>query len=71
MAGITLTQAETELALWLAADRAVATSQSYNIGGRTLTRADAGEIRENIVFWDKQVKRLSRSGIRVTGGTPL
>ena len=71
MVGITLTQAEAQLALWLAADQAVAAGQSYTISGRTLTRADAREIRGNIVFWDKQVKRLSRGGIRVTGGTPL
>ena len=70
MAGITLSQAETQLALCMAADTAVATSQSYNMGGRALTRADAKEIRENIVFWDKQVKRLTRGGIRVTGATP-
>jgi len=71
MAGITLLQAETQLALWLAADTAVATSQSYNMGGRSLTRANANEIRENIVFWDKQVKRLSRGGIGSRGGTPV
>jgi len=70
MAGITLTQAETQLTAWLAADTAVATGQAYTIGGRSLTRANAREIRENIVFWDHQVKRLTRGGIRVTGATP-
>jgi len=70
MAGITLTQAEAQLALWMAADTAVATGQAYTVGGRSLTRADAKEIRNNIVFWDAQVKRLSRGGIRVRGGTP-
>lgn len=70
MAGITLTQAETQLTSWMAADTAVATGQSYTIGGRSLTRANAKEIRENIVFWDKQVKRLTRGGIRIRGGTP-
>lgn len=70
MAGITLAQAETQLASWLAADTAVATGQSYSIGGRSLTRANAKEIRDNIVFWDKQVKRLTRGGIRIRGGTP-
>ena len=59
MAGITITQAEAQLATWLAADTAVATGQAYAIGGRSLTRANAREIRENIVFWDKQVKRLT------------
>ena len=70
MAGITLAQAETQLALWLAADAAVAAGQSYSIGEQSLTRANAREIRENITFWDQQVRRLDRGGIRVTGGTP-
>lgn len=71
MAGITLTQAQAQLASWLAADTAVAQGQSYAIGTRSLTRAQAGEIRENIEFWDRQVKRLTRGGgIRVRGITP-
>lgn len=71
MSGITLVQAETQLASWLAADAAVATGQSYKIGGRSLERANAKEIRDNIVFWDKHVHRLTRGGIRVRGGTPV
>ena len=71
MAGITLSQAESQLSSWLAADSAVANGQSYSIAGRSVTRADASEIRENIQFWDRQVKRLSRGGIRVRGGTPV
>ena len=70
MAGITLEQAETQLAVWLEADTAVASGQAYSVAGRSLTRADAGEISNKIVFWDKQVKRLTRGGIRVTGGIP-
>lgn len=70
MAGITLAQAETQLAAWLAADTAVASGQAYTVGGRSLTRANAREIRENITYWDKKVQRLTRGGIRVRGGTP-
>jgi len=70
MAGITLAQAETELALWLAADAKVATGQSYSIAGRSLARADAKEIRDNITYWDFHVKRLTRGGIRVRHATP-
>jgi len=70
MVGITLAQAETQLAAWLEADTAVASGQAYSVGGRSLTRANAKEIRDNIVFWDKQVKRLTRGGLRVRGGTP-
>ena len=66
MAGITLAQAEAQLDRWMAADIAVSTSQSHDMDGVQLTRADAKQIRENIVFWDGQVKRLTRGGIRVS-----
>lgn len=59
MAGITLTQAETQLTAWLAASEAVATNQSYSIGNRSLTRADAKEIREQVTFWNNMVETLT------------
>lgn len=62
MAGITLTQAEDHLALWIAADAAVATGQSYSVRGRQLTRADAAEIRQNLDYWEGKVKSLARTG---------
>ena len=71
MAGITLAQAEAQLALWLAADAAVASGQSYTIGGRSLTRANAREIRENIDFWDARVQKLTRGGMSIKGATPV
>jgi len=75
MPGITLAQAETQLALWLAADAAVASGQSYTIGGRSLTRANAREIRENIDYWDAKVKEISSAsatgGIKIYGATPV
>lgn len=71
MTGITQAQAQAHLDEWLAADLAVSKGQAYSIGGRTLSRADAATIRENIEFWDRQVKRLSRGGIKVFGGTPV
>lgn len=59
MAGITLEQAETQLAQWLAASTAVASSQSYEISGRKLTRADAATIRDNIDYWERKVQKLT------------
>jgi hypothetical protein len=63
MAGITLVQAEAQLAAWLAADAALAGSQSYTItvngSSRQLTRANAAEVRKNIEFWDGRVKSLA------------
>jgi len=61
MAGTTLAQAEAQLSLWLAADAAVSASQSYSIAGRSLSRADAGEITRKINYWESKVQLLSRS----------
>lgn len=65
--GITLAQAQAQLATWLAADAAVARNQRYRIdtgngGYRELVRADALEIRNNVKFWDDKVKELSPAG---------
>lgn len=61
MAGITLAQAEAKLQLWLNAEEAVASGQSYSIGSRSLTRANLTEISERINYWNGQVKTLSAS----------
>jgi len=77
MAGITLAQATAQLALWLAADAAVASGQSYAMGEKTLTLANAGEIRKNIEFWNAKAQGLSmtsasrRTGPVIRGATPV
>ena len=67
---ISLTQAQTQLDAWLAADTAVASRQSYTVNGRSVTRADAAEITQKIEYWAAKVDTLSgtrRRGIaRVT-----
>ncbi|MBF0308119.1 MAG: hypothetical protein HQL56_01135 [Magnetococcales bacterium] len=63
--------AQTHLDEWLAADLAVAKNQAYQIAGRTITRADAKEIRENIDYWQNQLSRARRSGIRIRSITPV
>ncbi len=60
MAGITLETAEKQLALWIEAATAVASNQSYSINNRSLTRADAGAIQNQIDFWDTKCKSLGR-----------
>ena len=72
MAGITLAQAEAKLTLWLAADDAVATGQSYTIGSRSLTRADSSLIQERIEYWNSKVIELSEneSGIVISQLSP-
>lgn len=63
MAGITLAQAEAKLTVWMAAEEALATSQSYEIevegNRRQLTRADLGEIGKRVTYWHNMVVRLS------------
>ena len=61
MAGITLAQAEAQLAAYLAAETAVLSGQSYEIAGRSLRRADLEQIRLGIATWDARVKALSAS----------
>ena len=69
MAGITLAQAEAQLASYLAAETAVLAGQSYSIGGRSLTKANLQFIQQGIEIWNKRVQSLSRSGkIRVRSG---
>lgn len=63
MAGITLAQAQAQLAAWLAASLAVASNQSYEIpqgnGQRKLTRANAAEIGQQVTFWNQKVTELT------------
>lgn len=64
MAAITLAQAQSHLQSWLDADIALTEGQSYAIdvagSRRTLTRADAAEVRKNIDYWSSMVTRLQR-----------
>lgn len=59
MAGITLEQAEAQLASYLAAETAVLTGQSYEINGRKLTRADLDSIQAGITAWNSRIVSLS------------
>ena len=40
-----------KLKVWLDAEEAIATGQSYQIGTRMLTRADLKEVREEMEYW--------------------
>lgn len=63
MAGITLVQAEAKLALWLAAEEALATSQEYAIdvdgSRRMLKRSDLAEVAKRIDYWNGKVQSLT------------
>lgn len=71
MAGITLTDAQDMLSVWLAAEAKVAQGQSYTIGSRSLTRADLSHIAERVSYWQGKVNELAGggAGIRVRGIT--
>ena len=51
--------ATTHLNAWLAADIACAAGQSYSIGSRTVTRADAVTIRQQIAYWQNVIESLT------------
>lgn len=57
---LTLTQAQTALDAWIAADLSVAKGQSYSMNGRTLTLANSKEIREQIQYWERRVSAFEQ-----------
>ncbi len=73
MAGITLAQAEAQLALYLqVSEDIVQSGQSTAILGRTFQAADLATVNQAIEFWDGKCKQLSANstgGIRVRGLT--
>ncbi len=64
MSAISLDTAKKKLETWLEAEEALSSSQSYTVGTLTLTRADLGQVRKNIEFWEKKVTELERRGGR-------
>ena len=58
MSAWTLEEARTRLKMWLDAEAAVATGQSYQLGSKRLDRANLYQIREEIHMWKKEVEDL-------------
>ena len=46
---------------WLEAELELTTHQSYKIGSRSLTKADLGQIRKEIEFWQNRVAQLENA----------
>lgn len=46
---------EDRVALWLEAEEAIATGQSYQIGTRMLTRANLNAVREELEWWSDRL----------------
>lgn len=70
MVGITLSQAQARLDLYLAAEAAVLAGQEYEIAGRRLKRADLKEIRAGVEAWNTRVQSLARGGRRAVTARP-
>lgn len=58
---MTLSEANEMLQLWIEAEKAVSTGQSYSIGGRSLTRVNMKEIREAQRYWESEIYRLKNN----------
>lgn len=64
MSWITIDEARENLKMWLDAEKAVATGQSYKIGSRSLTRANLSDITERIKYWRNEIDNLESGGRR-------
>ena len=62
MAWITIEEARTNLQLWLEAEKAIASAQSYRIGNRQLTRADLAAVIKRIAYWQDVLADLEAGG---------
>lgn len=73
MAGITLQQAETQLALYLDAEAKVLAGQRVRIGDKDITRADLEFVQKGIDLWQGRVIKLERitNGIAVKQVIPV
>ena len=58
---MTLAEANEMLQLWIEAEKAVSTGQSYSIAGRSLTRVNMKEIREAQRYWESEIYRLQNN----------
>ena len=70
---ITIDAAKENLQIWLEAQKAVSTGQSYKIGTRSLTRASLKEINDMIKYWLNVIDQLEAGvgrGARVLRGVP-
>ena len=52
------------LNMWLSAEEALATSQSYKMGSRQLTRADLSTVRKSITYWENKLEKVKNGGRR-------
>lgn len=53
----TVTECRERLKIWLDAEAAIASGQSYSIDNRRLERANLSQVREQIKFWRNELSR--------------
>lgn len=72
MPWITIEEARENLTMWLDAERAISTGQSYKIGTRSLSRADLSMVASRIAFWRNEIEKLENGqrGLRVVRAVP-
>ena len=72
MPWITIEEARENLTMWLDAERAISTGQSYKIGTRSLSRADLSIVASRIAFWRNEIEKLEngQQGLRVVRAVP-
>lgn len=72
MPWITIEEARENLTMWLDAERAISTSQSYKIGTRSLSRADLSMVASRIAFWRNEIEKLENGqrGLRIVRAVP-
>lgn len=76
MAGITLAQAEAQLALALEALAETRKTASLSVGNRSVSRQRVEGAQAEVDYWDKKCRELSGTSnmarkIKVYGGTPV
>ena len=72
MPWISIEEARENLTMWLDAERAISTGQSYKIGTRSLSRADLSMVASRIAFWRNEIEKLENGqrGLRVVRAVP-
>lgn len=57
----TVAQCNERLQIWLDAESAIASGQSYMIDNRRLERANLAQVREQIKFWQNELAKAQAS----------
>lgn len=71
MAGRTLADVQADYTAVHAAYLKALEAESYGIGDKNLKRPRSQELYEQMKQLDAEIKRLSRGGMRIRGGTPV